>query len=196
MYLSYVLYTNIHINKILKISFQNGGNIIFYRNFLEKINNFTYKKKNDVYIIFTNQFTLNIIETKFQNKVNIYKYDVSKLRFLNIMSSMNFKILKYDYSNDQNILEIDNKYNKPFFDFYKTIIEDEIIRILKKICTKYIPVQLDLKTNETFINIDVIFDHNIKIKYKYIIYLILKNTLITFFTSNNAINESYSWIII
>ena len=45
MYLSYVLYTNIQINKILKISFQNGGNIIFYRNFLEKINNFTYKKK-------------------------------------------------------------------------------------------------------------------------------------------------------
>lgn len=196
MYLSYVLYTNIHINKILKISFQNGGNIIFYRNFLEKINDFTYKKKNDVYIIFTNQFTLNIIETKFKNKVNIHKYDVSKLRFLNIMSSMNFKILKYDYSNDQNNLEIDNKYNKTFFDFYKTIIEDEIIRILKKICTKYIPVQLVLKTNETFINIDVIFDHNIKIKYKYIIYLILKNTLITFFTSNNAINESYSWIIV
>lgn len=196
MYLSYVLYTNIQINKILKISFQNGGNIIFYRNFLEKINNFTYKKKNDVYIIFTNQFTLNIIESKFKSKVNIYKYDVSKLRFLNIMSSINFKILKYDYSNDQNNLEIDNKYNKTFFDFYKTIIQDEIMRIIKKICTKYIPVQLDITTNETFMNLDVIFDHNIKIKYKYIIYLILKNTLITFFTSNNAINESYSWIIV
>ena len=112
------------------------------------------------------------------------------------MSSINFKILKYDYSNDQNNLEIDNKYNKTFFDFYKTIIQDEIMRIIKKICTKYIPVQLDITTNETFMNLDVIFDHNIKIKYKYIIYLILKNTLITFFTSNNAINESYSWIIV
>jgi len=194
MYLSYVLYTKIHINTILKISSQNGGNIIFYRNFLEKKDDYHYKKKNNVYIIFTNYNTLDILNVQFKNKVNIFKYDVSKLKFLNPLDIINFKIFKYETKNDE--LEIDHKNNKLFFNSLKSLIEDQIVRILKKICTKYIPIKTELETFDHFINLNIQFSKEIKIKYKYIIYLILKNTLLTFFISNGGPNESYSFVLI
>jgi len=193
MYFSYILYTNIHINTILKYTFQNGGNIIFYRNFLEKISDNKYIKKENTYIIFANIETINIINLNFKNRVKTIKYDVSKLKFLNLSNLLNFKIYRYDMI-DNNQLEIIDKNSKIFL-FFQDLIKENIIDTLKKVCTKYIPVNVDLTSYGDHIGFNILFDADIKLKYKYIIYMILKNKMISFLHSNEM-NECYSFVIL
>jgi len=193
MYFSYILYTNIHINTILKYTFQNGGNIIFYRNFLEKISDNKYRKKENTYIIFANIETINIININFKNRVKTIKYDISKLKFLNLMNSVNFKIYKYEMIDNEQ-LEILDK-NSKIFGFFQENIKENIIDTLKKVCTKYIPVNVNLISYGDHIGCDIMFDIDIKLKYKYIIYMILKNKMISFLISNEM-NECYSFVIL
>lgn len=193
MYFSYILYTNIHINTILKYTFQNGGNIIFYRNFLEKISETGYRKKENTYIIFANIETLNIINFQFKNKVKTIKYDISKLKFLNLTNLLNFKIYRYDII-DNNQLEIIDTNSKIFL-FFQDLIKENIIDTLKKVCTKYIPVNVDLTSYGDHIGFNILFDADIKLKYKYIIYMILKNKMMSFLMSNGG-NECFSFVIL
>lgn len=196
MYLSYILYTNIHINTILKYTFQNGGNIIFYRNFLEKNSEMIYKKKLNTYIIFSNFETINIINTQFKNRVKVIKYDITKLKFLNSLNSMNLKIYKYEMI-DNNEFQISND-NLKIYDFFKNNIKENIMDTLKKVCTQYIPVNINLITHDEYIDLNIFFEKNIKLKYKYIIYLILKNKMLSFYLINHNydMNENYSFVIL
>lgn len=190
MYFTYIIHTNIHINTILKYTFQNGGNIIFYRNFLEKISINKYKKKMNTYIIFSNIQTINIMNDIFKNKIKINKYDISKLRFLNSFLTMNFKISRFESIDNNDIEILENK--SKIFDFFKSYIEENVIDTLKKICTKYIPVKISYDIHDTHINLIIAFDRDIKIKYKYIIYLILKNKMIHCYFKE--VSETYSFI--
>jgi len=194
MYFSYILYTNIHINTILKYTFQNGGNIIFYRNFLEKKSDINYRKNSTTYIIFSNFETINIINSQFKNRVKIIKYDISKLKFLNLVNSINLKIYKYEMI-DNNEFQILNK-NLKIYEFFEDTIKQNIFDTLKKVCTKYIPVHINLITNDEYIDCIVNFDKNIKLKYKYIIYMILKNKMLSFYLTNSDMNENYSFVIL
>lgn len=186
MYFSYIINTDIHINTIIKYTYQNGGDIVFYRNFLEKVNINQYKKKKNVYVIFTNINTVKIIMSNFLNRVKIVKYDISKLRYLNRSKNINFNIYNMKIENENfKIVE-----NNNLSIFQKINIERVIISTLSKICTQFIPITLYHTITDGFVNINIVFDNNIKLKYKYLIYLILKNMIISFHDDDED-NEEY-----
>jgi len=67
--------------------------------------------------------------------------------------------------------------------------------MISKICTKYIPVKISHDILDNHIKLNIYFQENIKLRYKYIIYCLLRNMIISF-NQLNSLDDNVSWIII